>query len=288
MKKLLAIVLTLSMLLCACAALAAEGPFTPGEDTAEYAMEGASGWTTETVFVKIAAGEDVLFNGTVTLTSDTVFAGEFIWAAVCEMGLSSEGIQEGFITAIGDYASGADADGNYIYWGYEVNGKYAPVAVNQLHVLDGDYIDVKLMSYNADAGFAAEVKPCGYDAPFAPGEDTAEYAVDGASGWTVETVYVKISAGDDVLFNGSVTLTSDTILASEATWAAIVEQGISSEGVLEGFITSIGDYVSGSDAEGNYIYWGYSVNGKNVPLGCNEMTVLDGDYIEWTFQTMAW
>lgn len=42
--------------------------------------------------------------------------------------------------------------------------------------------------------------------PFEVGTDTAEYTVDGAAGWTVQTTNVKIAAGDDVLYNGTVTL----------------------------------------------------------------------------------
>lgn len=120
--------------------------------------------------------------------------------------------------------------------------------------------------------------------PFEVGSDTAEYVVDGSSGWTGYDVYVKIAVGDDVLFNGTVTLTSDNMFVSEATFAAITEKGISSEGVQSGFITSIGDYVSGNDAEGNYLYWGYTVNGKMVNFACNEMNLLEGDYLLWEFQ----
>lgn len=120
--------------------------------------------------------------------------------------------------------------------------------------------------------------------PFEVGSDTAEYVVDGSSGWTSYGVNLKIVSGEDVLFNGTVTLTSDNMYASEATFAAIVEKGLSSDGVQSGFVTSIGDYVSGNDAEGNYLYWGYTVNGKMVNFACNEMNLLEGDYLLWEFQ----
>ena len=288
MKKYLLTLVSLLLCLClSCAAMAAEGPFTPGEDETEYEVDGASGWTKETVFLKIVAGEDVLYDGTVTLTSDNVLVSEFTYAAIVEAGIGAEGVLEGFITSIGDYVAGNDADGNYQFWGFSVNGKYVPVACNQMPALEGDYILWKYQKYDAEAGFDTEAKPCGYDAPFEVGEDETEYEVDGASGWTKTTANVKITAGEDVLYNGTVTLTSDNALASEFTYAAIVEAGIGSEGVLEGFATSIGDYVAGNDADGNYLFWGFSVNGKYVPLACNQMVILEGDYITWDYQVYA-
>lgn len=285
MKKYLLTLIALLLSLCLiCTAMAAEGPFTPGEDETEYEVDGASGWTKETVFVKIVAGEDVLYDGTVTLTSDNVLVSEFTYAAIVEAGIGAEGLLEGFATSIGDYVSGNDADGNYLYWGFSVNGKYVPVACNLMPVLEGDYILWEFIKYDPEAGFDTEVKPCGFDAPFEVGEDETEYVVDGASGWTTTTANVKITAGDDVLYNGTVTLTSDNALASEFTYAAIVEAGIGAEGLLEGFATSIGDYVAGNDADGNYLFWGFSVNGKYAPLACNQIVVLEGDYISWDYQ----
>ena len=189
----------------------------------------------------------------------------------------------GFVNSIGDYASGTDADGNYVYWGYTVNGKYVPLACNQMRVLDGDYIAWNFEVFDDSA--APKEIPSGIAAPFEVGDQTTEYTVEGASGWTTETVNVKIVAGEDVLYNGTVTLTSDNVLVSEATYAAITDAGISQDGVLAGFVNSIGDYVGGTDADGNYVYWGYTVNGKYVPFACNQMPVLEGDYILWEFQT---
>ena len=285
MKKILAFVLAAVMILslAACGSTKSEVPFEVGKQSTEYTVDGASGWTKQTVNIKIAAGEDVLYNGTVTLTSDDQFVSEATYAAITEAGISQDGVLAGFVNSIGDYASGTDADGNYIYWGYTVNGKYVPLACNQMRVLDGDYIAWNFEVFDDSA--APKEIPSGIAAPFEVGDQTTEYTVEGASGWTTETVNVKIVAGEDVLYNGTVTLTSDNVLVSEATYAAITEAGISQDGVLAGFVNSIGDYVGGTDADGNYVYWGYTVNGKYVPFACNQMPVLEGDYILWEFQT---
>ena len=285
MKKILAFVLAAVMILslAACGSTKSEVPFEVGKQSTEYTVDGASGWTKQTVNIKIAAGEDVLYNGTVTLTSDDQFVSEATYAAITEAGISQDGVLAGFVNSIGDYASGTDADGNYVYWGYTVNGKYVPLACNQMRVLDGDYIAWNFEVFDDSA--APKEIPSGIAAPFEVGDQTTEYTVEGASGWTTETVNVKIVAGEDVLYNGTVTLTSDNVLVSEATYAAITEAGISQDGVLAGFVNSIGDYVGGTDAEGNYVYWGYTVNGKYVPFACNQMPVLEGDYILWDFQT---
>ena len=285
MKKILAFVLSAVMILslAACGSTKSEVPFEVGKQSTEYTVDGASGWTKQTVNIKIAAGEDVLYNGTVTLTSDDQFVSEATYAAITEAGISQDGVLAGFVNSIGDYASGTDADGNYVYWGYTVNGKYVPLACNQMRILDGDYIAWNFEVFDDSA--APKEIPSGIAAPFEVGDQTTEYTVEGASGWTTETVNVKIVAGEDVLYNGTVTLTSDNVLVSEATYAAITEAGISQDGVLAGFVNSIGDYVGGTDAEGNYVYWGYTVNGKYVPFACNQMPVLEGDYILWDFQT---
>ena len=285
MKKILAFVLAAFMILsrAACGSTKSEVPFEVGKQSTEYTVDGASGWTKQTVNIKIAAGEDVLYNGTVTLTSDDQFVSEATYAAITEAGISQDGVLAGFVNSIGDYASGTDADGNYIYWGYTVNGKYVPLACNQMRILDGDYIAWNFEVFDDSA--APKEIPSGIVAPFEVGDQTTEYTVEGASGWTTETVNVKIVAGEDVLYNGTVTLTSDNVLVSEATYAAITDAGISQDGVLACFVNSIGDYVCGTDADGNYVYWGYTVNGKYVPFACNQMPVLEGDYILWEFQT---
>ena len=290
MKKFIALLLSLMLCLC-CTAFATEEfdmsapTFEVGEDECEYAIEGASGWNTETAYVKITAGDDVLYNGSVTLTSDTLTVAEFTMAAIYEIGCGQEGLEAGFVTSIGEYVSGTDADGNYVYWANAVNGKYVPHTCNTMRVLEGDYINWDFVVYDAEAGFETEVLPCGFVAPFEVGEDECEYAVEGASGWNVANINVKITAGEDVLYNGVVTLTSDTLTVAEVTLAAVYEAGCGAEGIEAGFVTSIGEYVSGTDANGNYVYWANTINGKYVPFACNEFYLLDGDYVQWDFVT---
>ena len=120
---------------------------------------------------------------------------------------------------------------------------------------------------------------------FEVGEDSAEYEVEGASGWNVANINMKITAGEDVLFNGVVTLTSDTLSVAEATLAAIYEVGCGQEGLEAGFVNSIGEYVAGTDADGNYVYWANTINGKYVPFSCDQFRLLDGDYVQWDFVT---
>lgn len=291
MKKAFSILMVVVMLACCFTGCAKQAeapaevpavPFEVGTDKTEYVVDGSAGLTSYPVYVKIVAGEDVLFNGTVTLTSDNMFVSEITFAAITEKGLSSDGVQAGFINSIGDYVAGNDAEGNYMYWGYTVNGKYVSFACNQMRALEGDYILWEFQKYDENATPATI--PSGITAPFEVGTDTAEYVVDGSAGWTSYPVYVKIVAGEEVLFNGTVTLTSDNMFASEATFAAITEKGLSSDGVQAGFINSIGDYVAGNDAKGTYMYWGYTVNGKNVNFACNQMNLLEGDYLLWEFQ----
>lgn len=287
MKKFFALLLTLLMM-CSCSlAFAATPTFEVGGDEAEYTMDGASGWNVVTAFVKISARDDILFNGPVTLTSDSLLASEFTMAAIYEAGCGAEGVDAGFVTSIGDYVSGTDADGNYVYWGYTVNGKAVPYGCNQMVILENDYIHWNFGVYDEEAAAAETALPTGYDAPFEVGGDETEYEADGASGWTKGTFNVKIAAGDDVLYNGTVALTSDNCFASEATMAAIYEAGCGAEGVESGFVTSIGDYAAGTDADGNYIYWGFSVNGKVTPVACNQFRLLDGDYVLWELLSYA-
>jgi hypothetical protein len=291
MKKAFSMLLAVVMLACCFSGCAKQAetpaevpavPFEVGTDKTEYVVDGSAGWTSYPVYVKIVAGDEVLFNGTVTLTSDNMFVSEITFAAITEKGLSSDGVQVGFINSIGDYVAGNDAEGNYMYWGYTVNGKYVNFACNQMRALEGDYILWEFQKYDETATPASN--PSGITAPFEVGTDTAEYVVDGSAGWTSYPVNVKIVAGEDVLFNGTVTLTSDNMFASEATFAAITEKGLSSDGVQVGFINSIGDYVAGNDANGTYMYWGYTVNGKAVNFACNQMSLLEGDYLLWEFQ----
>ena len=111
-------------------------------------------------------------------------------------------------------------------------------------------------------------------------------AVGGAA-MAAAPAFVKITAGEDVLFNGVVTLTSDSLTVAEATIAAIYEVGCGQEGLEAGFVTSMGEYVAGTDADGNYVYWANTINGKYVPFSCDQFRLLDGDYVQWDFVTYA-
>ena len=43
--------------------------------------------------------------------------------------------------------------------------------------------------------------------------------------------------------------------------------------------------VAGTDADGNYVYWANTINGKYVPFSCDQFRLLDGDYVQWDFVT---
>lgn len=136
----------------------------------------------------------------------------------------------------------------------------------------------------ASEGITAEVV-AEASVPFEVGEDYTEYAMDGASSWASSyEAYLKVSAGEDVLFNGKVLLTSDNMWVGEFLHAAGLENGFSTDGALTGFVMIMGQYVGGT----NDCYWSYTVNGKTVNWGCDQMHVLEGDYIEWTFAPMVW
>ena len=103
---------TVGMLVIALAALmgfaaCSGGPdyaWKAGPDTTEYAVAGHTPYApTYTIFVKIVANEDVLYDGTVTLTSDDMWASEFTSAALSEKGLAQDGLSAGFVNKIGDY-----------------------------------------------------------------------------------------------------------------------------------------------------------------------------------------
>ena len=86
MKKLLALILAavMTLSLAACGSSQPKVPFEVGDQTTAYTVEGASGWTEQTVNIKITADEDVLYNGTVTLTSDDQFVSEVTYGKKAE------------------------------------------------------------------------------------------------------------------------------------------------------------------------------------------------------------
>jgi len=143
MKKstnLLALAVLSSLSLAACEInVTVEAPFEVGEDTATYEVEGHSEWAgSASAFVKIVAGEDVLFNGTVQVTSDTLYASEFFKAACLEKSLNQNGLENGFVTNIGSYENNNDT---FTYWMWQYNG-HNPTnfSCNDVHVFDGDYL----------------------------------------------------------------------------------------------------------------------------------------------------
>ncbi len=123
----------------------------------------------------------------------------------------------------------------------------------------------------------------GEDWAWKPGEDTTTYEVSGHGPYApTYTVYVLIEAGDDVLYNGTVTLTSDDMWANEFTSAALSEKGLAQEGLSAGFVTKIGDYEN-KEIDGQYMYWSWSANGVPGNWGCNQFRLVDGMYLKWEY-----
>jgi hypothetical protein len=120
--------------------------------------------------------------------------------------------------------------------------------------------------------------------PFKVGDDSVVAKTEGASQYAPTfTVNVKILGGSDkVLFNGTVKLTSDTMWASEFTYQAVNEKGLSQDGISTGFVNTIGDYTNGNIGS-DYYYWNYQVNNVQANWGCNAYQMRDGDYLFWSF-----
>jgi hypothetical protein len=156
MKRLVKLVSLMSALSClaACGATGtaacsvSSAPFEVGKDAVVATTSGASQYVpTFTVNVKIEGGkQEDLFNGTVKLTSDTMWASEFTTEAVTDKGLSQDGIATGFVTTIGDYTGGAVGE-DYYYWSYTVNGVYANWGCNAYQMRDGDYLLWQFIKY---------------------------------------------------------------------------------------------------------------------------------------------
>jgi hypothetical protein len=113
--------------------------FDVGSDVVEEEVAGAGGYDpVYTVNLKIVGADDkVLFDGKVGLKSPTMWANEFLKAAVTDKGLAQSGIEVGFVDTIGDYVNNS-TDG--IYWLYTVNGVSPMVGANQYQMRDGDYM----------------------------------------------------------------------------------------------------------------------------------------------------
>ena len=96
------------------------------------------------------------------------------------------------------------------------------------------------------------------------------------------TIFVKIVANEDVLYDGTVTLTSDDMWASEFTSAALSEKGLAQDGLSAGFVNKIGDYEN-KEIDGEYMYWNFSINGVSSNWGCNQIRCVDGTYLLWEY-----
>ncbi len=268
-----------------------EGPkkldwqFDVGDDVVTGETEGAGEWSpTYKVNLKIVGGGDtVLFNGTVTLKSPAMMGSEFLKAAVTEKGLAQEGIDTGFVTTLGDYTNNAEDN---IYWTFTVNGASSDWGVNQYQMRNNDYM---LWTYAVVDWNAPPVVPereTG-DWCFEVGADRVTAESEGASDWspTYKVNLKVVGGGNDVLFNGIVTLKSPTMMGSEFLKAAVTEKGLAQEGIDTGFVTTLGDYTN--NAEDN-IYWGFTVNGVSSDWGVNQYQMRDGDYMLWTYAEMVW
>src|SRR5574344_1896694 len=123
---------------------------------------------------------------------------------------------------------------------------------------------------------------------FEVGKDAVTATTEGASKYAPTfTVNVKIVGGkEEEYFNGKVTLTSDTMNASEFTYKAINDKGLAQEGIATGFVTVIGDYTGGAVGD-DYYFWNYTVNDVVANWGCNAYMMRDGDYLLWSFIKMA-
>ncbi|OQA77766.1 MAG: hypothetical protein BWY30_00994 [Tenericutes bacterium ADurb.Bin239] len=267
-----------------------EGPkkldwqFDVGDDVVTGESAGASDWSpTYKVNLKIVGGEEtVLFNGTVTLKSPTMMGSEFLKAAVTEKGLAQEGIDMGFVTTLGDYTNNAEDN---IYWSFTVNGASSDWGVNQYQVRNNDYMLWTYAVVDWNAPKPVPERETG-DWCFEVGEDEVTGESAGASDWspTYKVNLKVVGGGDDVLFNGTVTLKSPTMMGSEFLKAAVTEKGLAQEGIDIGFVTTLGDYTN--NAEDN-IYWGFTVNGVSSDWGVNQYQMRDGDYMLWTYAELV-
>lgn len=120
-----------------------------------------------------------------------------------------------------------------------------------------------------------------------PGSDTVTAVSESASSYTPTfTVYLKVTGGDSkVLYDGSVTLTSDTMWANEFLKAAITDKGLAQDGIDQGFINKIGDYENNST---DSIYWMYKVNGEAPAWGCNQLQLRNGDYVSFSYEKVEY
>jgi|GEM_PF-1060170 len=254
--------------------------FAVGTDAVTAEGAGTTEWSPSfTINLKVVGGaQEDLFSGTVTLKSDTMWASEFLKAAVTDKGIAQDGIDVGFVTTLGDYANNAEES---MYWMYTINGASPSFGCNQYQLRDGDFM---LWTYAVVDWTATPVvpeRPTG-DWAFTVGSDTVTGEGAGTTEWSPTfTINLKIVGGaSDELFNGTVTFKSDTMMASEFLKAAVTDKGIAQEGIDIGFVTTMGDYANNAEES---MYWLYTINGVSPSFGCNGYQLRTGDYMLWTY-----
>lgn len=259
--------------------------FEVGEDrVVEEAPDAGQYTPSYTVNLKIVGGEeDVLFNGTVSLKSNTMWGSEFLKAAVTDKALAQDGIDLGFVTTIGDYVNNAEAN---MYWMYTINGRTPDWSINGYQMRDGDYM---LWIYDVvDWSAPAEpVAPLTGDWAFEVGNDVVNEEAPDAGQYTPSySINLKVVGGNnDVLFNGKVTLKSNTMWGSEFLKAAVTDKALAQDGIDLGFVTTIGDYVNNAEES---LYWMYTVNGRSPDWAVNGIQMRDGDYMLWNYAVLTW
>ena len=254
-----------------------------GNDTVKVESEGATEWDPEfTVMLKVTGlDDDILYDGTVTLKSPTVWASEFLKAAMDDKELAYTGIDDGNVTVLGDYAASQDEG---LFWLYTVNGNSPAVYCNRLQLRDGD---VMIWTYGPYEGESVTENVV-TEGTFEVGSDAVEAKAEDAG--ELDPTYTAnlliVNAIDDVtLFSGTVSLQSPTMWASEFLIAAVESIGLTQTGAESGPLTVIGDIAQNAD-EGQY--WMYYINGITPAWYCNNFQVRDGDYVTFSFEASTW
>ncbi len=115
------------------------------------------------------------------------------------------------------------------------------------------------------------------------GDDTATFVSDDFDeewGLTIEVKLKIIGGDDDVLYSGTVEISSMNPVGLEALIGATEEKGINLD-ESGGFINSIGGYTNDF---GEMIYWRFYVNGETAHLGAGTFQVREGDLIEFRYE----
>lgn len=120
--------------------------FTVGSDIAEAVAETASAYSaTYTINLRIVAEDDELFNGHVSVQSDTQMLNDYVLAAVKEKGLDFVENEQGYISQIGSYVNDNNA---WVYWTLYLNGEMADFGPMSLQVRNGDFIEYRFEAYS--------------------------------------------------------------------------------------------------------------------------------------------